>query len=174
MFRDGLSGVFTFGAVVGVTVYGISQADVLLFGVSACVVAAAGAVVGGLLDDHVGSKAIILCSLASMIAIGLTLLTLSGSAAFWVCGLLLCLFIGPTQSSARTLLLRMTAHGKEGVVFGLYTMTGRAVAFLAPWMFFTFVDAFSSDRAGLGGLLVVLAAGFVAMLLVRAPTARRP
>ena len=173
VFRDGLSGVFTFGAILGVTVYGISQATVLLFGVTACAVAAVGAVIGGLLDDHVGSKTVILFSLASMMALGLALLVLSGSTAFWVCGLLLCMFIGPTQSSARTLLLRITAHGKEGVVFGLYTMTGRAVAFLAPWMFFTFVDAFGTDRAGMGGLLVVLAAGFVAMLLVRAPAAAR-
>ena len=173
VFRDGLSGVFTFGAVLGVTVYGISQADVLLFGVTACVVAAVGAVIGGLLDDHIGSKTVILGSLAAMIADGLILLTLSGATAFWACGLLLCLFIGPTQSSARTLLLRMTADGKEGVAFGLYTTTGRAVAFLAPWMFFTFVDAFGADRAGLGGLLVVLAAGFVAMLLVRVPDAAR-
>ena len=175
VFRDGLSGVFTFGAILGVTVYGISQATVLLFGVTACAVAAVGAVIGGLLDDRVGSKTVILFSLASMIALGLALLVLSGSTTFWVFGLLLCMFIGPTQSSARTLLLRMTAHGKEGVAFGLYTTTGRAVAFLAPWMFFTFVDAFHTDRAGMGGLLVVLAAGFVAMLLVRAPAAaRRP
>jgi UMF1 family MFS transporter len=169
VFRDGLAGVFTFGAVLGVTVYGISVADVLLFGVSANVVAAAGAVIGGLLDDRVGSKAVILSSLAAMIAVGLTLMALSGAAAFWVCGLLLCLFIGPTQSSARTLLLRMTAHGKEGVSFGLYTMTGRAVAPLAPFMFATFVAVFGADRAGIGGLMLVLAAGFMAMLAVRVP-----
>ncbi|HEY7053491.1 MAG TPA: MFS transporter [Mycobacterium sp.] len=169
VFRDGLAGVFAFGAVLGVSVYGVSQADVLLFGVSASVVAAVGAAIGGVLDDRVGSKAIILGSLAAMIAVGLTLLSLSGALAFWICGLLLCLFVGPTQSSARTLLLRMTAQGKEGVAFGLYTTTGRAVAFLAPWMFFMFVDSFGTDRAGMGGLLVVLAAGFVAMSLVRAP-----
>ena len=96
-------------------------------------------------------------------------MTLSGAVAFWVCGLLLCLFIGPTQSSARTLLLRMTAQGKEGVAFGLYTMTGRAVASLAPWLFSVFVDVFGADRAGIGGLLLVLTAGFIAMLAVRVP-----
>jgi UMF1 family MFS transporter len=53
------------------------------------------------------------------------------------------------------------------VAFGLYTMTGRAAAFLAPWLFFVFVDLFNSDRAGLGGICVVLAAGLVGMLLVR-------
>ena len=72
VFRDGLAGVFTFGAVLGVTVYGISPADVLLFGVSANVVAAVGAALGGLLDDRVGSKTVILSSLAAMIAVGLT------------------------------------------------------------------------------------------------------
>ena len=51
-------------------------------------------------------------------------MTLSGPLAFWICGLLLCLFIGPTLSSARTLMLRMSADGKEGVAFGLYTTTG--------------------------------------------------
>ena len=167
VFRDGLTGVFTFGAVLGVGVYGISDADVLLFGMSACGVAAVGAVLGGLLDDRVGSKPVIIGSLAAMIAVALTLLTLSGPIAFWICGLLLTLFIGPTLSSARTLLLRMTRHGKEGVAFGLYTTVGRAVSFLAPWMFFTFVDIFGTDRAGMGGLIVVLALGLLLMALVR-------
>ena len=155
VFRDGLVGVFTFGAVLGVNVYGISPADVLLFGVAACTVAAVGAVLGGHVDDRVGAKPVIVGSLTLMIAVGLTMLVLSGPVAFWVCGLVLCLFIGPTQASARALLVRMSADGREGMAFGLYTMTGRAVSFLAPWSFSVFVDAFDSVRAGLAGIVVV-------------------
>jgi UMF1 family MFS transporter len=174
VFRDGLTGVFAFGAVLGVSVYGVSQADVLVFGVCASIVAAIGAVLGGLLDDRVGSKLVIAGSLTAMIAVGLVLLTLSGSLAFWICGLLLCLFVGPTLASARALMLRMSAEGKEGVAFGLYTTTGRAVSFLAPWMFFTFIDLFGADRAGLGGICVVLAAGLAAMVIaVRVPREAR-
>jgi UMF1 family MFS transporter len=170
VFRDGLTGVFAFGAVLGVSVYGVSPADVLVFGVCASIVAAIGAVLGGLLDDRVGSKPVIACSLTAMIVVGLVLLTLSGPLAFWICGLLLCLFVGPTLASARALMLRISAEGKEGVAFGLYTTTGRAVSFLAPWMFFTFVDLFNTDRAGLGGLCVVLTAGLAAMMIgVRVP-----
>ena len=169
VFRDGLAGVFAFGAVLGVGVYGISQADVLVFGVVASTMAAAGAVAGGHLDDRLGAKPVIIGSLSAMIAVGITLMALSGPAAFWVCGLLLALFVGPTQSAARTLLLRMAHDGKEAVAFGLYTMTGRAAAFIAPWLFFVFVDAFHADRAGLAGLCVVLAAGLVGMLIVRVP-----
>ena len=69
-------------------------------------------------------------------------------------------------------MLRMSADGKEGVAFGLYTTTGRAVSFLAPWLFFVFIDVFGTDRAGMGGLCAVVAAGLVAMLAVRVP--RRP
>ncbi|MEZ0381764.1 MFS transporter [Mycobacterium sp. pW045] len=172
IFRDGLAGVFAFGAVLGVNVYGISAGDVLIFGVAASVVAAVGAVAGGLLDDRIGSKTVIVGSLAAMVAAGTTLMALTGPGAFWACGLLLCLFIGPTQSSARTLLLRMAQQGREGfegVAFGLYTMTGRAVSFLAPWLFSVFVDVFRSDRAGMGGLCTVLVLGLLAMLGVRAP-----
>ena len=170
VFRDGLTGVFAFGAVLGVSVYGLSQADVLAFGVCASTVAAIGAFLGGLLDDGVGSKRVIAGSLTAMIVIGMVLLTASGPLAFWTCGLLLCLFVGPTLASARALMMRMSADGKEGVAFGLYTTTGRAVSFLAPWMFFTFVDLFGSDRAGLAGLCLVLAAGLAAMMVtVRVP-----
>lgn len=169
VFRDGLAGIFAFGAVLGVSVYGLSAADVLVFGVAASTVAALGAVLGGRLDDLVGAKPVILASLSVLIVVGLTLLTLSGPSAFWACGLGLAFFVGPTQSAARTLLLRMTSDGKESVAFGLYTMTGRAVAPLAPWLFFIFVDLFGADRAGLAGILLVLAIGLGGMLAVRVP-----
>ncbi|SPM35813.1 MFS-type transporter involved in bile tolerance, Atg22 family [Mycobacterium rhizamassiliense] len=169
LFRDGLSAIFAFGAVLGVSVYGITQADVLIFGVAASVVAAVGAVAGGFVDHRIGSKPVIVASLAAIVAVTLTLLALSGSVAFWACGLLLALFIGPSQSSARALLLQMVKDGREGVAFGLYTMTGRAVAFIAPWLFSVFVDTFGAVRAGLGGIALVLVAGLLAMLVVRVP-----
>jgi UMF1 family MFS transporter len=174
LFRDGLSAIFAFGAVLGVNVYGISQANVLIFGVVASVVAAVGAVLGGFVDHRVGSKPVIVGSLIAIITAALTLLVLSGSVAFWVCGLLLCMFIGPSQSSARALLLRMAANGREGMAFGLYTMTGRAVAFVAPWLFSVFVDGFGAVRAGLGGIALVLIAGLLAMLFVRVPPRHAP
>lgn len=110
IFRDGLAAIFAFGAVLGVNAYGLTQADVLIFGAAASVVAAVGAVLGGFVDHRIGSKPVIVGSLAAIIAAALTLLTLSGPTAFWACGLLLCVFIGPAQSSARALLLHMAQH----------------------------------------------------------------
>ncbi|KAA0107588.1 MFS transporter [Mycolicibacterium sp. P1-5] len=172
IFRDGIAGVFAFGAVLGVSVYGISPANVLIFGVIASSMAALGAVLAGPVDDRIGGKPVIVASLTLMIAVGLTLLSLSGSVVFWICGLLLALCVGPVTTSARTVLLRMVSDGKEAVAFGLYTTTGRAASFLAPWLFFTFVDAFHADRAGLAGLCLVLAVGLLGMLLVKVPNHR--
>ena len=95
LFRDGLTAVFTFGAVLAVTVYGINEADVLIFGVAANVVSAVGALVAGRFDDRLGPKIVIVVSLIGMLVDGGILLFLSGPTAFWVFGLLLSLFVGP-------------------------------------------------------------------------------
>lgn len=172
LFRDGLAGVFTFGAVLAVNVYGISAADVLLFGVAANVVSALGALAAGRLDDRLGPKVVIVGSLVAMIAAGTVLLVVSGPTMFWIFGLVLCLFVGPAQSSARTFLVRLTPPGREGQMFGLYATTGRAVSFLAPTLFGFFAWWFATDRAGIVGLLLVLAVGLAALLAVRAPESR--
>jgi UMF1 family MFS transporter len=169
VFRDGLAGVTQFGGVLGVKAYGISPAVVPIFGVAFCVVAAVGAVIGGFLDDKFGSKPVIVGSLVSILAAGLAMMALSGPRAFWVTGLLLCAFIGPAQASARTLLLRLSSKGKEGVAFGLFTMTGRAVTFVAPLLYSIFVDQFHAERAGMAGLLLVVAVGLLGLLAVRTP-----
>jgi UMF1 family MFS transporter len=169
LFRDGLAAVFTFGAVLAVTVYGIAEDDVLLFGIAANVVAAAGAFAGGFLDDRIGPKLVIVGSLAAMIAVGLALLGLSGPVAFWVFGLALATFVGPAQSSSRTFLARLAPPGREGQLFGLYATTGRAVSFLAPTLVGLFTFLFASDRAGIVGIVLVLAAGLLALLPVRSP-----
>jgi MFS transporter, UMF1 family len=170
LFRDGLAGVFTFGAVLAVNVYGIASGDVLLFGVAANVVAALGALGAGRLDDRLGPKTVIVWSLASMLAAGVLLLAVSGPVGFWILGLVLCLFVGPAQSAARTFMARLSPHGQEGQMFGLYATTGRAVSFLSPTLFGLFAWMFSNDRAGILGLLVVLGAGLAALLVVRPPS----
>ncbi|CRK49202.1 Major facilitator transporter [Rhodococcus sp. RD6.2] len=169
LFRDGLAGVFTFGAVLAVNVYGIASGDVLLFGVAANVVAALGALAAGRLDDRLGPKTVIVWSLSSMLATGALLMAVSGPVGFWILGLLLCLFVGPAQSASRTFMARLSPAGREGQMFGLYATTGRAVSFLSPTLFGLFAWMFSSDRAGIMGLLVVLAAGLAALLAVRPP-----
>jgi UMF1 family MFS transporter len=169
LFRDGLAAIFTFGAVLAVTVYGIGAGDVLIFGVAANVVSAAGALAAGRLDDRYGPKAVIVGSLVGMLVAGLILLFVSGPTMFWIFGLFLTLFVGPAQSASRTYLARLAPAGQEGELFGLYATTGRAVSFLAPTLVGVFTQAFGSDRAGIVGILLVLGVGLLALWPVRSP-----
>ncbi|MEO5833652.1 MAG: MFS transporter [Nakamurella sp.] len=169
LFRDGLAAIFTFGAVLAVTVYSISESDVLIFGIAANVVSAVGALVAGRFDDRTGPKAVIVTSLIGLILTSVVLLFVSGPVMFWIFGLILTLFVGPAQSSSRTYLARLAPPGREGQLFGLYATTGRAVSFLAPALFGLFTFLFEADRAGIVGILIVLLAGLVALLPVRPP-----
>src|SRR5664279_1305571 len=135
LFRDGLNAVFTFGAVLAVTVYGINSDDVLIFGVAANVISAIGALTAGRFDDRLGPKTVIVASLSGMLLAGGVLLFVSGPTMFWIFGLFLCLFVGPAQSSSRTFLARLAPIGQEGQLFGLYATSGRAASFIAPTLF---------------------------------------
>ena len=167
LFRDGLNAIFTFGAVLAVSVYGIGAGDVLIFGIAANVVSAAGALTGGQIEDRVGPKPVIVGSLVALIVDAVILLFVSGPAMFWLFGLILTLFVGPAQSSSRTFMARLAPGGQEGQMFGLYATTGRAVSFIAPTLFGVFTSIFGAPRAGIVGILLVLVAGLVALVPVR-------
>lgn len=173
VYRDGLAAVFSFGAVLAVSVYGLSASQVVIFGVAADVVAAAGAFVGGLLEDRIGPKTIILVSLGGLVVSATVLLFASGSTFFWIFGLALCLWVGPAQASSRSFLARLAKPQQEGQLFGLYATTGRAVSFLAPSLFAFFAGVFGADRMGILGIALVLLAGAVWLAFVKPPSDRR-
>jgi UMF1 family MFS transporter len=125
IYRDGLAGVFTFGAVLGASAFGFSQTQIILFGIAANIVAGIGAAVGGRLDDALGSRKVIAGSLIGLIVAGsgVFIFASAGVITYWIGGLLLCLFVGPAQASSRTFVSRFTPHGREGEVFGPVSYT---------------------------------------------------
>ena len=162
VFRDGLAGVFTFGAVIAANVFGFSDGGVIVFGIVANVVAGVATIAFGHLDDRIGPHRVIVVSLSSMVVAGVVIFALhdAGAGLFWAFGLLLCVFVGPAQSASRTFLARLIPPGREGQVFGLYATTGRAVSFLAPaafaaaiWLGATLTGTEDLDDAQYWGIL---------------------
>lgn len=168
LFRDGLAAVFAFSGIVAHGTFGLNPADIILFAIAANVTTAAGAVAGGVLDDRAGPKAVIVGSLIGVVACAIPLLFLAGSSAFWTCGLLVSLFVGPVQSASRSYLVRMAPPEREGELFGLYATTGRAMSFLAPAAFALCVSIFGTQRWGMLGIIAVLVIGLLATIPVRA------
>lgn len=166
VFRDGLSGVFTFGAIIASSVFGFTATEVILFAIAANVAAGAGTFVGGWADDRFGPKLVIVLSLIILSLSGLAVLFVEGKGLFWVFGLALSTFVGPVQSASRSFMARITPEGREGEMFGLYATTGRAVSFLAPTLFGIFVSVTGDTRFGILGIVIVLLAGLLLVLPV--------
>jgi MFS transporter, UMF1 family len=170
VFRDGLAGVFTFGGVLAASVFGFSAGDVIIFAIAANVVAGIATMAVGALDDRLGAKPVIVTALVGLVVCAIIIFALheGGQAVFWTAGLALCLFVGPAQSASRTFLARLIPAGREGEVFGLYATTGRAASFLAPTAFALFVTVFGETYWGILGIMLVLLAGLLLLLPVRA------
>ncbi|GAA0517190.1 MFS transporter [Saccharopolyspora subtropica] len=169
IYRDGLAAIFTFGGVIAAGTFGFSATEVVVFAITANLTAGVGAFLGGRADDRFGSKAVIVTALLGLVLVGGALLVLPGKAAFWMGGLVLAVFLGPTQSASRTFLARIATPGRESEVFGLYATTGRAVSFLGPLAFSGGIALFGTQRAGMGGIVLILLIGLLALLPVRAP-----
>ena len=178
LYRDGLAGVFSFGGVIAAKAFGFSDDEVLVFGIAANLVAGIATITFGYADDYFGSRPVILFSLTSMVTLGLLIFFLhdAGTIVFWICGLLLCVFVGPTQSSSRTYLARIIPAGEESEIFGLYATTGRAVSFLSPFLYSMAITIgatalnITKDEAayfGILGIVVVLLAGFLTFFLIK-------
>jgi MFS transporter, UMF1 family len=172
LYRDGLAAIFSFGAILAVSVYGMAQSTVLIFGIAANVVAALGALGMGAIEDRIGPKKVIMISLVGLITTSLILLFAHGTTMFWIFGLILTLWVGPAQSSSRAFMARISPVGREGEMFGLYATTGRAASFLAPALFALFSGLFT-DRVGIVGIALVLLAGTLAMAGVKSPPNRQ-
>ncbi|MET0872475.1 MAG: MFS transporter, partial [Paeniglutamicibacter terrestris] len=107
VFRDGLAAVFTFGGIIAAGTFGFPLQQVIIFAIAGNVVAALGAMLGGLLDDKIGPKRVIIGSLIGLLIAGMGVFLSPDASGFWLFGLMLCLFVGPAQSSSRAFLARL-------------------------------------------------------------------
>lgn len=176
IYRDGLAGVFAFGAVLATGTFLFTANEVMIFGIVANLVAGVSTIVAGRFDDWFGPRAVILAALGGLVVAGLAVFLLHGQGkwVFWVFGLILTIFVGPAQAASRSLLARVTPVGKETEIFGLWATTGRAASFLSPLAWSVFISVFAAQYWGILGIVLVLAIGLVFMVLVRLPDLRAP
>ena len=147
VFRDGLAGVFTFGAIIAAQVFGFSATEVIssrsrpTSSPASAPSSPGDSTTASAPRRHRGIP-------RRLIVLGLVdALHRHAQTGFWIVGLGLGLFVGPVQSASRSFLARMTPEGREGEMFGLYATTGRAVSFLAPGLFALFVGATGDTRS---------------------------
>ncbi len=176
LFRDGLSGVFAFGAAIAIGTFGFSPSSVILFGVAANLIAGLSTIAFGFLDDLIGPRRVILIALGALVLLGIGVFVFhaGGQIVFWTLGMGMTAFVGPAQAASRSYLARLIPEGQAGEIFGLYATTGRAVSFLSPLAFggaiglgHAVTGEANTQYWGILGIVVILIAGLALMLRVR-------
>jgi UMF1 family MFS transporter len=170
IYRDGLATLFAMGGIYAATRYDLQTSDILVFGIGINVTAGIGCLAASFLEDRAGSLRVIRVSLIALIVLGLVGLWAPDKTAFFAAALVLGLFVGPVQSASRTLIARLAPPEDVTEWYGLYALTGRAVAFLGPFCFGLATDLFQSQQAGMATILLFWLTGFMLVRTLRDPS----
>jgi UMF1 family MFS transporter len=169
IYIDGLNTLFAFGGIYAAGSFGMSLEQVLMFGIALNVTAGLGAAGFAWVDDWIGAKPTILIALAATTLLGIAILLVDDIVWFWVLGLAIGIFLGPTQAASRSMMARLAPPELATEFFGLYALAGKATAFFGPWALALATSAFDSQRAGMATIPPFLVLGFLLLLWVKEP-----
>jgi UMF1 family MFS transporter len=173
LYNDGLITVFAFGGIYAAGTFGFTTEKLIFFGIVLNVTAALGAWSFGFLDDRLGGRRTIEITLLALFASTLVALLVRDETLFWIAGSLVGVFAGPNQSASRSLMGRFVPPDKENEFFGFFAFSGKATAFLGPFLFGLLTQAFDSQRAGMAGVLLFFALGWLILRDVDEAEGRR-
>jgi UMF1 family MFS transporter len=191
IYADGLVALFAFGGIFAAGTFGWTTIEIGIFGILLAVSGTFGALIGGFVDDRLGSKRVIMFSLLLLLlALAAILCTgrdyilwftvapatpndgLFASApekAYILIGLLIGAAAGPLQAASRTFLVRISPPDRMTQFFGLLALSGRVTSFLAPLSVAAVTTLAASQRAGMAVLVGFFAAGLIILTFVKAP-----
>ena len=196
LYSDGLSAIFAFGGIYGAAVFEWRSLELGLFGIVLTITGVIGALIGGVLDDRVGAKHVIIGALMLLIVGAFGILSVDKTHAFYVVevaekvagsrafsslgeqvflgfAVLVGLVAAPVQAASRSLLAHLAPKDKVTQYFGLFAFSGKVTAFLAPLLVASVTKATGDQRLGMASIAVFLIAGMLLMLPVKM-RARQP
>jgi MFS transporter, UMF1 family len=172
IYTDGLNTLFAFGGIFAAGSFGMPMAEVIKFGILLNITAGIGALGFAWIDDWIGAKPTILIALAGLIVTGAIAITVEDVTWFWIAGAFLGIFVGPAQAASRSLMARIAPIEMRAEMFGLYALSGKATAFLGPFLLGTITYWTGSQRWGMATILVFFVVGGALLALMRHPNLR--
>ncbi len=166
VYNDGLVTIFALGPLYAAEVFGFTLTEVMLWGLALNVTAGMGAFAMGFLDDRIGGRKTILISLLGLFLATLwaTLAPAGSKLSMFLAGLFAGVFVGPNQAASRSLLGRFVPAGKETEFFGFFAFSGKAIAFLGPFLYGLAIGVFGNQRFGVAVILVFFLVGGLILL----------
>ena len=180
-YRDGLNGLYGFGGVYAKLVLNWEIVSIGVFGIISGIAAAIFSWIGGRADRRFGPKPVIVFCILVLILVVVTIVCMSREAFFGIplpegsklpdmiffgCGVVIGGAGGTLQSASRTLMVRHTDESTATEAFGIYGLSGRATAFLAPALIGMVTTMTQSARIGVSPLIGLFLLGLILLAWV--------
>lgn len=190
LYNDGLAAIIAFGGVYASATFGWTTVTLGIFGIILTSFAIPGAFLGGRLDDWLGSRRTVQIATGGVIVASLGIVSVTADRVlfflpaeplaaqramfaslqemvFMAFALLLGVCMGPMQAASRTMIGRLAPPTMTGEFYGLFALSGRATAWLAPFAIGIVTAHTQSNRLGVACVLVFLVLGFCLLWRVR-------
>jgi UMF1 family MFS transporter len=190
IYADGLIALFAFSGIYAASVFGWRTIELGLLGILLTITGALGGVVGGILDDRFGSKAVVIGALLLLFLSSCAILSIDRTTIFFVVDvaplqpgdalfasagerlfLVLAAFIGiaagPLQAASRVIIVHVSPKERMTEFFGLFALSGKLTSFLGPIAVGLVTTIFASQRIGIAVILAFFAVGGVVLAGVR-------
>jgi len=176
VYRDALNALYAFGGVYAALVLDWHTMQIGIFGIIAAIAAAVVTWIGGLCDQKYGPKPVITVAILTLIAVctiivgmnrdHLFMMTLpEGSSLpdtiFYICGAAIGGAGGALYSASRSLMVRHTHPERPAEAFGLFALTGKATAFLAPALITLFTVISGNTQIGFVPVIILFLIGLI-------------
>jgi UMF1 family MFS transporter len=181
-YRDALNALYGFGGVYATLVLNWSITMIGVFGIIGAISAAVFTWIGGRADKRFGPKPVIRFNVLVLIGVTTVIVGMSresffgiplpeGSAlpdvVFYILGATIGAAGGALQSASRSMMVRHAHPERPTEAFGLYALSGKATAFLAPALIGTVSYLSNSPRIGVSPVIVLFVIALVLLRWVR-------
>ncbi len=180
--RDALNALYSFGGVYAAAVLGWPVFLAGVFGVVSALSAALITWIGGHADRAWGPRPVIWGATLVLIGvcaivIGMSRTSFFGIAlaadsrlpdmVFFACGVAIGGAGGALQSASRTMMVLHTTPERATEAFGLYALSGKATAFLAPLAIAVMTQISGDQRLGISPLIVMFLLALILLIWVK-------
>ncbi len=167
LYADGLNAIIVMGGIFAVGVFNLEIKDLLKLSIIMNIAAFIGAFIGGIINDRLGSKIVIIFSLIGLILSSIAILFTFKASTFFYLAAINGLFIGPIQSASRVVITSMLNKKNQGKGFGLFATSGKLTSFLGPLLVSTITFLTSSQRIGFSAAIILLLLGLIILINIK-------
>ena len=183
VYNDGIMMLMDFAAIIGATLFGMGQAQLIIFVIIIHLSGAFGALLFGKIADRKSSKESVLLALAILIVSVACLFFVKNLIGFFIVGAFAGFSLSGVQAVSRSMVTQLAPKANVAEFHGFLSVAGRTSTFVGPFVFSTVsfrmhnwyanrgVDPVLAEQYGLlwavGSIIAFLVAGSLLLLMVR-------